>query len=67
MKKKKIETLRGCRKVSKCKRKQCWEKNISIENLAELINDNVENIIKYEENELEPTLDKKLSLCNSGL
>lgn len=40
------------------------EKNISIENLAELINDNVENIIKYEENKLEPTLDKKLSLCN---
>lgn len=30
-KKTKIETLTGCRKVSKCKRKQCWEKNISIE------------------------------------
>ena len=41
------------------------EKNISIEKLAELINDNVENIIKYEENELEPTLDKKLSICSA--
>lgn len=36
--------------------------NISIEELAEKINDSIENILKYENNELEPTLDKKLAL-----
>ena len=36
--------------------------NISIEELAEKINDSIENILKYENNELEPTLDKKLVL-----
>lgn len=39
------------------------EKNLTIEDLALLVNDNVENIEKYENNELEPTLDKKLNLC----
>lgn len=40
------------------------EKHLSIEELANLANDTVENIIKYENNELEPALDKKLSLAN---
>ena len=40
------------------------EKNISIEQLSELINDNVANVEKYETNQLEPTLDKKIALCN---
>lgn len=40
------------------------EKKLSTEELADLVNDTVENIIKYENNELEPTLDKKLSLAN---
>lgn len=38
------------------------EKNISIEELSKLTNDTIDNIEKYENNELEPTLDKKLQL-----
>mgnify|MGYP003310497091 CR=1 FL=1 len=41
------------------------EKNFSIEELATIINDSVLNVEKYESNEIEPTLDKKLSLCNA--
>lgn len=40
------------------------EKNISIQEFADLVNDTVENIIKYENNELEPALDKKLAIAN---
>lgn len=40
-------------------------KSLSVEKLATLINDNVENIKKYEANELEPMLDKKIALCNA--
>ncbi len=41
------------------------EKNISIEDLANLINDSTENIIKYEDNTTEPTLDKKIAICSA--
>lgn len=37
-------------------------KNLTVEELATRINDSIENLNKYENNELEPTLDKKLSL-----
>ena len=40
------------------------DKNLSIDNLSNLLNDSIENIEKYENNELEPTLDKKIALCN---
>lgn len=45
-------------------RKLREEKNLSIEELATKINDTIENINKYENDELEPTLDKKLALAN---
>lgn len=41
------------------------ENNLSTQELAELIGDSVENICKYENNELEPSLDKKLALANA--
>ena len=40
------------------------EKKLSIDELAISINDTTENIQKYENNQLEPTLDKKIALCN---
>ncbi len=46
-------------------RKLRKEKNLSIEELATIINDTIENINKYENDELEPTLDKKLALANA--
>ncbi len=45
-------------------KKQREEKNLSIEDLATLTSDTVENITKYETNEIEPTLDKKLAIAN---
>lgn len=38
-------------------------KQMTIEELASLIQDSVENVAKYESNELEPSLDKKLALA----
>ena len=38
-------------------------KQMTIEELASLIQDSVENVAKYEANELEPSLDKKLALA----
>lgn len=38
-------------------------KGLTIEELALKINDSPENLLKYENNELEPTLDKKLALA----
>lgn len=40
-------------------------KNLSIEDLANLINDTASNIEKYENNEIEPALDKKLALAQA--
>lgn len=37
-------------------------KGLSVEELSIRINDSTENLLKYESNELEPTLDKKLAL-----
>ncbi len=37
--------------------------DISIEDLAKQINDTIENVNKYENNEVEPTLDKKLAIA----
>ena len=41
------------------------EKNLSIEKLAELVNVSVETILKYENNEIEPPLDKKLAIAHA--
>lgn len=40
------------------------DKSLSINELANQINDSVENIEKYEQNIIEPTLDKKILLCS---
>ena len=38
-------------------------KNLTVEELAKALDVSTETIIEYENNELEPTLDKKIILC----